>query len=153
MIFLEIIALFSINEKRLNYQFPYNILLYIGSKMAIKLNLNSQEITNYKFRNVPRGYDALEVDRYLDQIIQDYLKVEKNNLVSGEELQKANDKIGELEQKIKNLELENQRLKTKVTAMTSKNPNVNSDNVKILKRIDALERYLYKKGINPNDIK
>ena len=44
--------------------------------MAIKLKLKAEEIANYKFRNVPRGYDAFEVDKYLDQIIKDYPREE-----------------------------------------------------------------------------
>ena len=119
--------------------------------MAIKLKLKAEEIANYKFRNSPRGYDALEVDRYLDQIIKDYLSVENGGLVSELELDAANKKIAELEEKINKLTIENEKLAKKATI--NKGNNVNSDNVKILKRIDALERYLYKKGINPDTIK
>ncbi len=119
--------------------------------MAIKLKLNSEEILNYKFRNVPRGYDALEVDMFIDKIIKDYLTVEKDGLVSQVELDAANTKIAQLEKENSKLAIENEKLKAKASLITGK--NVNSDNVKILKRIDALERFLYKKGINPDDIK
>ena len=40
--------------------------------MAIKLKLNSKEILEMKFPNVPRGYDPLYVDEYLDKVIRDY---------------------------------------------------------------------------------
>ena len=119
--------------------------------MAIKLKLKAEEIANYKFRNVPRGYDAFEVDKYLDQIIKDYLTIENGGLVSELELDASNKKIAELEEKINKLTIENEKLAKKATI--NKGNNVNSDNVKILKRIDALERYLYKKGINPDTIK
>ena len=119
--------------------------------MAIKLKLKAEEIANYKFRSSPRGYDALEVDRYLDQIIKDYLSVENGGLVSQKELDDANKKIKELEEKIEKLTIDNEKLKAKATII--KGNSVNSDNVKILKRIDTLERYLWKKGINPDSIK
>ena len=119
--------------------------------MAIKLKLKAEEIANYKFRNTPRGYDAFEVDKYLDQIIKDYLSIENGGLVSQVELDEANRKIKDLEEQINKLTIENEKLAKK--ASLNKGDNVNQDNVKILKRIDALERYLYKKGINPNTIK
>ena len=119
--------------------------------MAIKLKLKAEEIANYKFRNVPRGYDALEVDKYLDQISKDYLAIENDGLVSKLELDAANARIKELEDANNKLTIENEKLAKK--ASLNKGDNVNQDNVKILKRIDALERYLYKKGINPNTIK
>ena len=145
------VSFFFQKEKRLNYHsLPY-IILYAGSKMAIKLKLKAEEISNYKFRNVPRGYDAFEVDKYLDQIIKDYLSIEKDGLVSQVELDAANKKISELEEQIEKLTIENEKLTKKATL--NKGNNVTADNVKILKRIDALERYLYKKGINPDTIK
>ena len=50
--------------------------------MAIKLFLNSQTIINHVFPVVTRNaYDATEVDRFLDSIIQDYKLVEANALV------------------------------------------------------------------------
>ena len=44
--------------------------------MALKLFLNSQTIMNQIFPVVSRNaYDATEVDRFLDSVIQDYKKV------------------------------------------------------------------------------
>ena len=39
--------------------------------MDIKLSLNSKEILEKEFRGVPRGYDPLEVDEFLDKILSD----------------------------------------------------------------------------------
>ena len=65
--------------------------------MAIKLKLNSEEILQTKFPNVPRGYDPLYVDEYLDKIIRDYRLVEENYLVDNSEIDAYKDKIYALE--------------------------------------------------------
>ena len=119
--------------------------------MGIKLKLNVQEIENHKFNNVPRGYDALEVDKFLDEIIKDYLKIEQEELVSRKELDDARVLIEKLKQENDKLRLENSKLSAKIPNL--KNENVNVDNIQILQRINALERYLYKKGIDPKNIK
>ena len=60
--------------------------------------------------------------------------------------------LKELEQKINALVIENEKLKAKIPNIKDRG-NVNQDNIKILKRIDALEKYLWKNGVNPNTIK
>ncbi|MCQ2776732.1 MAG: DivIVA domain-containing protein [Bacilli bacterium] len=120
--------------------------------MAIKLKLTAEQISNRKFQNVPRGYDALEVDRFLDDIIRDYLSLEQNPPVSKKEHDELINKNKELEQKINALVIENEKLKAKIPNIKDRG-NVNQDNIKILKRIDALEKYLWKNGVNPNTIK
>lgn len=119
--------------------------------MAIKLKLKSQEILDYQFQNVPRGYDALEVDKFLDNVIKDYLTIEKNSPLTKEEIQALKKQIEDLEKANENLRIENEKLKAKVNSIAF-TEGVTRDNAHLMKRIDALERYLYKKGINPNDI-
>ena len=124
----------------------------MATKGTTKLNLSVEKIENHKFGNAPRGYDALEVDKFLDVVIQDYLLIEEMKLVDGKELQAAQEKIEELRKKNEQLLLENKKLEAKVPKNT-KNPNVNQDNIKILERISILEKYLYKMGIDPKKIK
>ncbi len=54
--------------------------------MAIKLVLSSEQIGNKIFKGVPRGYDPYEVDKFLDQVIMDYERVEGNYLMGKAEV-------------------------------------------------------------------
>lgn len=120
--------------------------------MAIKLVLSAEEIGNKVFKGVPRGYDPYEVDKYLDQIISDYERMEANCLLAKEELENLNKKIANLEKEKKNLELELGRFKTKYSNIKPSD-NVTDDNINLIKRINALERFLWQNGFNPSTIK
>ena len=120
--------------------------------MAIKLVLSAEQIGNKIFKGVPRGYDPYEVDKYLDQIIMDYEKVEQNLLLSQSEMDVLNRKIARLEEDKKGLELELGRYKTKYSNIKPTD-NVTDDNLDLLKRINTLERFLWQNGYNPDNIK
>ena len=67
--------------------------------MAVKLFLNSQTIMNHIFPVVGKNaYDATEVDKFLDSIIQDYKKVEDNSLILKKEYEDLTSKNRSLEQ-------------------------------------------------------
>ena len=54
--------------------------------MAVKLFLNSQTILNHTFPITHRNaYDAEEVDRFLDMVIQDYKLVEASVVIPSSE--------------------------------------------------------------------
>ena len=120
--------------------------------MAIKLVLSSEQIGNKIFKGVPRGYDPYEVDKFLDQIIMDYERVEANYLMGKSELDR-------LSSKIRNLEEANSKLEIELGSYKLKNKNlkptdaVTDDNINLIKRINALETFLWRNGFNPNDIK
>ena len=65
--------------------------------MAIKLVLTAEQIGNKIFKGVPRGYDPYEVDKFLDQIIMDYERVESNYLASSTEIESLKKRIATLE--------------------------------------------------------
>ena len=131
-----------------------NLLYYIirGQEMAIKLKLNSKEILEMKFPNVPRGYDPLYVDEYLDKIIRDYKVVETNYLLDNTEIAAYKDKINALE-------IENNELKISISKYESRlkyindNDNVSMDNIDLVRRINQLEKFLYNHGYMPDKIK
>ena len=131
-----------------------NLLYYIirGQEMAIKLKLNSKEILEMKFPNVPRGYDPLYVDEYLDKIIRDYKVVETNYLLDNTEIAAYKDKINALE-------TENNELKISISKYESRlkdindNDNVSMDNIDLMRRINQLEKFLYNHGYMPDKIK
>lgn len=57
------------------------------------MNITPNEISNKDFKKVFRGYDMDEVDEFLDQVVEDYEKLYKDNINS-------KDKISTLEGKI-----------------------------------------------------
>lgn len=119
---------------------------------TVTLSLKSKEIVDKIFKGVPRGYDPFEVDEYLDKIIKDYKLVESNVLASLSEIQSKDREIKELNEKIKALELDNSKLKA-IVGDIKPSSGVTSDNIKLLKRINALEKALVAKGVNPKTIR
>ena len=120
--------------------------------MAIKLVLTAEQIGNKVFKGVPRGYDPYEVDKFLDQVILDYEKVENNYLVAKTEMDKLQKKISDLETDKHNLEIELGRIKAKYSKIKPTD-NVTGDNIDLIKRINTLETFLWQNGFNPNNIK
>ena len=120
--------------------------------MAIRLVLTSIEIGDKVFKGVPRGYDPYEVDKFLDMVIGDYEKIENNKLLTNDEHQKLLDRIKELEKTNQQLELELGKYKTKY-AKIKPTDNVNDENIRLIKRINTLETFLWRNGFNPTTIK
>ena len=120
--------------------------------MAIKLNLNSQEILEMKFPNVPRGYDPLYVDEYLDKVIRDYKLVEANHLLESSEHDALKGRIAALEKELEELKIENEKYASRLKDIKD-NDNVSMDNIDLVKRINVLEKFLYQHGYIPSQIK
>ena len=120
--------------------------------MAIKLTLNSQQVLNKTFEAVPRGYNPLEVDQYLDRVIRDYRIIEENCLVEKKEIDKLTEQIKKLESEKKVFEIENAKYEKRFEDIQN-NKNVTVDNIDLMKRIAALEKFIYKLGYNPKTIK
>ncbi|MCQ2086993.1 MAG: DivIVA domain-containing protein [Bacilli bacterium] len=120
--------------------------------MGIKLFLSSEEILNHVFAAVPKGYDPLDVDEYLDRILADYRTVEKNLLIRNEEKEALESKIKQLSNEVKHLEIENARLRNRLSDIKPTD-SVNSDNINLIRRINQLEAFLFNKGFDPTSIK
>lgn len=121
--------------------------------MAVKLFLDSQTIINRVFPIISKNaYDATEVDKFLDVIIKDYRTVEANVLVVKQEYEQLVEKNKTLEKEKRELEIEVERYKARFTNI---NPgdNVTTDNLELVRRINALEKFLWAHGFNPNTIK
>ena len=131
-----------------------NLLYYIirGRKMAIKLKLNSKEILEMKFPNVPRGYDPLYVDEYLDKIIRDYKVIETNYLVEANTVDSLKEKIAVLEKENQNLKIANSKYESRLKDI-NESDNVNAGNIDLVRRINQLEKFLYQHGYMPDQIK
>lgn len=120
--------------------------------MAIKLQLSSSEILNKQFNIENFGYEAIEVDKFLDSVIRDYLLIETNYLIEKKMLDKIQEENAELKKRVSSLEIENASLKKKLK-FYEENPNASVENIDLIKRISTLEKYLFKHGVNPNTIK
>lgn len=57
------------------------------------MKLTPVDITNKEFRKMLRGYDPEEVDEFLDQIIEDYEELFKENSLLKEKINAMNEKI------------------------------------------------------------
>ena len=148
MVIIAYISLFS-KEKRLNLvSFSFNIL-----NMAVKLFLNSKTILDHVFSIISKNaYDASEVDKFLDVIIQDYRLVEANTIVNTKEYELLTTKYRTLEAEKRRLEVELEKYKTKFANIKS-DDNVTTDNIEYISRINTLERFLWAHGFNPDTIK
>ena len=117
--------------------------------MEKEVKFNSESLLNIKFEKDVKGYNPLEVDETLDAVIEDYKIYEKETQISKNELAKQKQEIDNLKNKVNDLEIALTNAKASLKAMPS---GANQDNVSLLKRIDALERALYQKGVDPKKI-
>lgn len=116
--------------------------------MAKKLNFTSETILNIKFSPKEKGYNPLQVDETFDAIIEDY----KSFVENFSELKNVNEKqkteIKNLKDELSRCEFDLATLKKQLEAMPKIN-GVTDDNYMLLKKVNAYERALFKKGINP----
>ncbi|NCB33333.1 MAG: DivIVA domain-containing protein [Erysipelotrichia bacterium] len=109
--------------------------------MAGKLNLDIQTILDKEFNIDFKGYNATEVDGFLDLVIQDY----QTNL---ENIQELNSKISELERTNASLRAKLIEVEGRTRALES-NPTPaqkGAANVDILKRLSRLEEQVLGQG-------
>ena len=100
------------------------------------ISLTPQDILEKDFKIDTRGYRLQEVDKYLDQIIKDY--VEFISIIK--ELKSENK---ELVQENNNLKHELRNLKANIDIVKKSEKEIT--NVDILRRISQLEKFLYGK--------
>ncbi len=89
--------------------------------MTDKINLNTNEILKKEFKKSLKGYDRIQVDQFLDLIIEDY---------------------DTFHLKIKNLEAEIQSLKER-NGQKEEQPKGTSINYDVLKRLSNLEKAVF----------
>ena len=118
--------------------------------MENELNFTSKSLLEKKFKKGDVGYDPYEVDLVLDQIIEDYRKIESSSQID----------VKALIQEIADLRKENQTLKDalekeqKKFKYLPKDKEVHIDNYELLQRIGKLEMIIYERlNLNPDEIK
>ena len=115
--------------------------------MASKLNYDSKTLLNCKFSPKEKGYDPLEVDQVFDRIINDYdaLTKEISELVIENEKKKS--KIDELKKELDRVNFELASIKKQFNTL-KKASTINEDNYKLVTKVAAYERALYRKGVD-----
>ncbi len=107
--------------------------------MEYKIALSPKKIVNKEFKVDFKGYNADEVDHYLDLIVKDYESFAKL-------LNESYDKIDQLESQVRKLKEENTRLEREKSLQEDNihalEENVSS-NVDILKRLSLLEKAVF----------
>jgi len=102
-----------------------------------KLNLTPEEILNKEFETDFKGYNAEQVDLFLDEVLEDYQKMEDN-------VQQLLDTVAALQEQIKELKAKNIELEGRKMAFDLSNTTSYSS-VDVLKRISRLEEKVYNK--------
>lgn len=111
-----------------------------------KVNFSSSDILDKEFIIKPKGYDAEQVDDFLDQIIEDYKQFE--NLDN--QLKTAMKTNSLLRKQLSDLELENEILNKKLGEHKSVASGANLGNIELLKKISDLEQKVYELEKNQN---
>ena len=121
----------------------------------LKLKLSASEINSKEFQAKNGGYDSLQVDRYLDLIVNDYIAFEqyenstKKLYANYDELLKTCEIY---KSKLSESEYQRTLLQEKVEVLKQNEGNATS-NIELLQRISTLEQALYNLGKDPSKIK
>ena len=118
----------------------------------LKVKLTSNEILDKRFTASTAGYDAVDVDTFIDEIIKDYLLIEKNLIISEHEFKELNKKIDSLNKEKTSLEIENSKLKKRFSNIKEED-NVTTSNIELLRKLHLYEKALWDAGIDPTKIK
>ena len=120
--------------------------------MAHKMNYTSYTLLHKKFTSNVKGYDPLEVDKVLDDIINDLEFYENYVLEAKDYISRLETEIKKNRDEINNLTTEKATLESRLGGIDNDN-NVSRENIHLLQRIRLLENKLYEKGVDPNKIK
>ena len=118
--------------------------------MSKNLNFSSQTLLDKQFKHSEQGYDPLEVDTVLDQIIEDYKELEslvsKNNTLT--------EQITQLRKEIQSLQTELEKERKRVKYLPKDQKEYHIDNYELLLRVGKLEKIIQENlNISPEDIK
>ena len=120
--------------------------------MELKLKQSASSIIDRQFDANKAGYNALQVDSFLDEITSDYVAFEQYVSKSNKTIDDLNREINHLKDKLSKLEIDyavlNERIKD-----VPEGVEISLANLDLLKRISALEQALYKLGKDPSQIK
>ena len=121
----------------------------------LNLKLSAQEVNSKEFSGKNGGYDALQVDKYLDLIVSDYIAFEQYVNSTNKTVKAFEDFRRTCETyKVKLSEAEyKQALLQEELTVLKQNEGMSVSNIELLQRISVLEQALYKLGKDPSKIK
>lgn len=120
--------------------------------MARTLHYSSKSLLDVQFTADLKGYDAFQVDKVLDDVIDDLKYYEKYYDDSKNYIRQLETEVQKLKEEKKRYELEIGALKNRFQGIKT-NQNLNDSNIDLIRRISKLEDALYKKGVDPTTIK
>ncbi len=120
--------------------------------MARTLHYSSKSLLDVQFTADLKGYDAFQVDKVLDDVIDDLKYYEKYYDDSKNYIRQLETEVQELKEEKKRYELEIGALKNRLQGIKT-SQNLNDSNIDLIRRISKLEDALYKKGVDPTTIK
>ncbi len=120
--------------------------------MDFKVKLTSKAVLNKPFAVNVKGYDALDVDKFLDQVALDYNIFEKVLLERDDYIAKLETLIKNHRDQISSLEIENAKYRKRLENIKDEG-KVSLQNVEYIRRIAVLEKELYRLGVDPSKIK
>ncbi len=119
------------------------------------MNYSRKDILDKRFKANVKGYDANEVDAYLDKIIEDYAEYEQEISRRDTAIAKLRDQNAEfssLEQKNKALTIENARLSNRLEGIKS-GDKPNKENLELIRKVNALEGFIEYLGYSDKDFR
>lgn len=120
--------------------------------MKPNLKLSAKRIVDQEFSGKKPGYDALQVDEFLDEVVKDYIAFEQYSNQTSATIEDLNKTCKLLKERLAQVEIQNSVMTEKFKNI-SDNKDVSLSNLDLLKRISLLEQALYKTGIDPSKIK
>ena len=115
------------------------------------ISLNAKKILTQTFTPDVKGYDADQVDEFLDQVAKDYLEFEAYYNESRKYIVDLESQVRKSREQAAALEVENARLSKRLEGIKTSD-NVTTDNIELLQRISRLEKELFRLGVDPRKI-
>ena len=119
--------------------------------MNCHLHLEPSTLYHKEFSGTNPGYDALQVDTFLDYVIQDYQTFEEYADSLESQISEYEVKFKVLNQEMSDVQAENANLKKRLSEIKS-NDDASINNLDLLKKINLLEKALRKAGIDPQTV-
>ena len=120
--------------------------------MKIKTKLTPSKIVDKEFSAKKHGYDALEVDKFLDEIVDDYVSMEQYISKLEKEYEEVMKTAKLYKSRLEQAEIQNEVMREKLGGI-SDNKQASLSNLDLLKKISSLEQALYKLGVDPSTMK
>jgi DivIVA domain-containing protein len=120
--------------------------------MKIQTKLSPSKIVDKEFSAKKHGYDALEVDKFLDEVVDDYISLEQYITKLEKDYEEVMRTTKLYKTRMDQAEIQNEVMREKLGDI-SNNKDASLSNIDLLKRISSLEQALFKLGVDPSTIK